>query len=327
VGRGGAPRSAAFPGATVAKVPPEAVQALRAEWRRRRTLNASLTWLASFELTHHQMTALIEKFGNAVVTVLKTDPYLLVREVPGFGFKRVDVVARKMGAAKEDPSRVRAGVVHCVSERLDQGDCWVDYEELIELANALLVMDVADSRERIERELDGLIDDGTLACVSLGGWFLVAHPQMYEMERELAAVFTERLPNSHSARADAVAAAADKLNAPQRRALEASARHNLVLVSGGAGSGILEHEGVPAFLHDTEELYEAADAEGQEWRDLVHAWWDLVGQVRPALGQRRRAARARARSCACERRPTCPASRRPCSPASTRGPCDAATEA
>jgi hypothetical protein len=41
--------------------------------------------------------------------------------------------------------------------------------------------------------------------------------------------------------------------------------------------GILEHAGVPGFLHDTEELYEAADAEGQEWRDLVHAWWDKFG--------------------------------------------------
>jgi exodeoxyribonuclease V alpha subunit len=227
--------------AAVAKVPLESVQALRAEWLRTRTLNASLTWLASFELTHHQMTALIEKFGNAVVTVLKTDPYLLVREVPGFGFKRVDVVARKMGTPKEHPSRIRAGVVHCVAERLEQGDCWVDYEDLIELANALLVMDVADSRERIEQALDGLVDDGTLACVSLGGRFLVAQPQIHRMERELADVFTtRRRANPHFAEGSvelAVDKVGEKLNEPQRRALLAAARHNLVLVSGGAGSG------------------------------------------------------------------------------------------
>jgi exodeoxyribonuclease V alpha subunit len=227
--------------AAVAKVPLESVQALRAEWLRTRTLNASLTWLASFELTHHQMSALIEKFGNAVVTVLKTDPYLLVREVPGFGFKRVDVVARKMGTPKEHPSRIRAGVVHCVAERLDQGDCWVDYEDLIELANALPVMDVADSRERIEQALDGLVDDGTLACVSLGGRFLVAQPQIHRMERELADVFTaRRRANPHFAEGSvelAVDKVGEKLNEPQRRALLAAARHNLVLVSGGAGSG------------------------------------------------------------------------------------------
>lgn len=227
--------------AEVAKVPIDAVQALRTEWLRRRTLNASLTWLASFELTHHQMTALIEKFGNAVVTVLKTDPYLLVREVPGFGFKRVDLVARKMGTPKEHPSRIRAGVVHCVAERLDQGDCWVDYEELIELANALLVMDVADSRDRIEEALDALIAESTLACVSLGGRFLVAQPNIHQMERDLAEVFTsKRRPNPHFPATkidDAVAHAAAKLNEAQRRALVATAQNNLVLMSGGAGSG------------------------------------------------------------------------------------------
>lgn len=227
--------------ASVAKVPIDAVQALRTEWLRRRTLNASITWLASFELTHHQMTALIEKFGNAIVTVLKTDPYLLVREVPGFGFKRVDLVARKMGTPKDHPSRIRAGIVHSVAERLDQGDCWVDYEELIELANALLVMDVADSRDRIEGALDALIADGTLACVSLGGRFLVAQPHIHQMERDLAEVFTTKLrPNPHFQTEDVertVTAAGAKLNEPQRRALAASAHNNLVLVSGGAGSG------------------------------------------------------------------------------------------
>jgi exodeoxyribonuclease V alpha subunit len=226
--------------AAVAKVPLEAVQALRTEWLRTRTLNASLTWLASFELTHHQMTALIEKFGNAVVTVLKTDPYLLVREVPGFGFKRVDVVARKMGTPKEHPSRIRAGIVHCVAERLDQGDCWVDYEDLIELANALLVMDIADSRKRIEQALDALIDEGVLACPSISGRFLVAQPKMHQMERDLAEIFAaRRRPNPHFTDdiEEAVAGAFPELNEAQRRALLAAARHNLVLVSGGAGSG------------------------------------------------------------------------------------------
>lgn len=222
--------------AQVAKLSADAVTALRDEWLRTRTLNASLSWLASFELTHHQMTALIEKFGNAVVTVLKTDPYLLVREIPGFGFKRVDLVARKMGTSKEHPSRVRAGVIHCVMERLDQGDCWVDYEDLIELANALLVMDCSDSRDRIEQALDSVIDEGGLACVSLGGRFLVALPHIHQMERDLADIFTTKLrPNPHRLKLHEIAAA--QLNEAQQRALDAARRHNLVLVSGGAGSG------------------------------------------------------------------------------------------
>jgi len=226
--------------AQVAKLSREAVETLRNEWVRTRTLNASLTWLASFELTHHQMTTLIAKFGNSIVTVLQDDPYLLVREIPGFGFKRIDQVARKMGTPKDHPSRIRAGLVHCVAERVDQGDCWVDYAELIDLANALLVMDVGDSRDRIDTELGRIIADKTLVCVSIGGHFLVAQPRMLEMEQDLAAVFATKLgPNPHfagdgPAPIDAVDA---RLNVGQRRAVQAALDHNLALVSGAAGAG------------------------------------------------------------------------------------------
>ena len=226
--------------AKAAKLSASAVGLLRDEWLRTRSLNASLTWMAAFELTHHQMTTLIAKFGNAVVTVLETDPYLLVREIPGFGFKRVDLVAQKTGIPKEQPSRIRAGIVHRVAERLDQGDCWVEYEALIDLANALLVMDVADSRDRIECELDALIAAGTLACVSVGGRFLVAQPHILEMERNLAEVFTTKLranPAFVGAEATANDAIDTRLNTAQRRAVQAALDWNLVLVSGAAGSG------------------------------------------------------------------------------------------
>ncbi len=226
--------------AKVAKLPRAAVALLRDEWLRTRELNASLQWMSAYELTHHQMTALITKFGNSVVPILQEDPYLLVREIPGFGFKRVDLVARKLGTPKDHPGRIRAGVVHAVVDRLDQGDCWVDYEALIELANALLVMDVADSRAQIEQALDALISDRTLACASLGGRFLVALPHILEQEQDLAEVFATQLgPNRHFAGAAAASidAVDNQLNPGQRRAVQAALDHNLVLVSGGAGVG------------------------------------------------------------------------------------------
>lgn len=220
--------------ADVAKVPLATIELLRDEWLRKRTMNASLTWLSSFELTHHQMSALIEKFGNSVVTILNGDPFLLVREVPGFGFKRVDAISRKLNIPKESPTRIRAGISHCVAERLEQGDCWVEYEELIGLANELLVMDVPDSKARIEAELDVLVTKEALSCVSVGGRFLVAQPAVYRMEAELAEFFSTRLRrNPHALEAKSSLT----LNAVQTKALEAAATHNLLLVSGAAGSG------------------------------------------------------------------------------------------
>jgi len=228
--------------AEAARLSPDAVQKLRVEWLKTRETNKAITWLAAFNLTHHQVTSLVKKFGNDVLGLLKADPYIIVREVRGFGFKRVDKIARKMGTAKDDPARIRAGVLHCVNESLDQGDCWIEFEELVDQANVLLVMDVLDSRDRIEQALDRLIDEKVLVCVSHGGRFLVAKPEIRAMEEYLAKVFRNGgAPNPHfpdrDRLPDMVAETAPQLNAGQRQAAVTALCHSISLISGGAGSG------------------------------------------------------------------------------------------
>jgi hypothetical protein len=41
--------------------------------------------------------------------------------------------------------------------------------------------------------------------------------------------------------------------------------------------GILQVAGVPGFLGNLDDLYEAADAEGQMWREFVAQWWESLG--------------------------------------------------
>ena len=96
--------------ARVAKVPIDLVLNLQRIWIEASELNAAMTYLAAFGLTHFQVTTLVGKFGNHVVPMLREDPYLLISEVPGFGFKRVDKIARRLGTPKELPSRLRAGI-------------------------------------------------------------------------------------------------------------------------------------------------------------------------------------------------------------------------
>jgi exodeoxyribonuclease V alpha subunit len=223
-------------------VPLWVVRSLRDEWLRTKAVNSALTWLAAFGLTHHQVKTLVERFGNNVVALLQTDPYLIAREVPGFAFKRVDKIARKMGAPKDHPSRIRAGILHCVEERVEQGDCWVEYEELIDQANALLVMDTLDSRARIEKALDALIEEKALSCASCGGRFLVAKPMLRAMEEDLGVIFgRQRNANPHFSEIpdleELIDHAAPQLNVGQREAVLTALRNRLALICGGAGSG------------------------------------------------------------------------------------------
>jgi len=228
--------------AEAAKISASAATNLQKIWKQTRETNHVMAWLSAFGLTHHQVTTLVKKFGNNTLSVLRADPYLLIREVRGFGFKKVDVIARKIGTSKEQPERIRAGILHCAFEALDQGHCWTGYEDLIDLANRLLVMDTMDSRDRIEAQLDALIDEKSLTCVSLDGRFLIALPDIHRMETDLAGTFDSASnPHPHAKKLGDVAAQIEKhaktLNDGQRQAVQAALGNRISLFSGGAGSG------------------------------------------------------------------------------------------
>jgi exodeoxyribonuclease V alpha subunit len=224
--------------ARVAKVSIETIANLRAVWDKSAALNASMTYLASFGLTHFQVTTLVDKFGNHVVPILQENPYLLVTEVPGFGFKRVDKIARRLGTPKELASRLRAGLQYLIEAALDDGDCWVEYEELLDRANNLLVLDNLDSREMIERQLEELIAEKILVCAPHAR-LVVADPGIHRMETYLDIVFRRaREPNPNRARLIAGYVGFNQnLNTDQRAAACNAFAYRISLMTGGAGSG------------------------------------------------------------------------------------------
>jgi exodeoxyribonuclease V alpha subunit len=225
--------------AAVAKVPLETALDLQRVWITNSDFNTAMAHLAAYGLTHHQVTTLVGKFGSQVVSMLESDPYVLMREIPGFGFKRVDKIARKMGTPKALPSRIRAGLQYCILEALDDGDCWVEYEDLLDRANTLLVMDTLDSRDVIEQHLEAMIAEGVLVSHAFER-LVVADPEIQRMEAELAEILktgNQRSPHAVTDVDRLLDAEGGELNSEQRDAVRNALSYSISLMTGGAGSG------------------------------------------------------------------------------------------
>ncbi len=225
--------------AAAAKVPVEVALDLQRIWVASSDFNTAMVYLSAFGLTHHQVTTLVGKFGSQVVPILERDPYVLVREISGFGFKRVDKIARKMGTPKDLPSRIRAGLHFCVLAALDDGDCWVEFEDLLDRSNTLLVMDTLDSREVIEGHLEALIIEGLLVSQPFER-LVVADPEIHRMETELAEVLKtagRRSPHAVTEVEHLLDAEGGELNPEQRDAVRNALNFSISLMTGGAGSG------------------------------------------------------------------------------------------
>lgn len=177
--------------AEVAKVPTGTVLELQKSWMESQAINRVMVELSAYELTHHQAKIITDAFGANAVGILLSNPYLLIREIRGFAFKRVDKIALRAGIAKDDPNRINAGIMHVVAEELDAGHTWTEYNTLIDMANTVLIMDNLDSKDIIGGYIDNLIDSKALAAHGAESAIMVGLPVMLEAEKELAQRFIE----------------------------------------------------------------------------------------------------------------------------------------
>jgi len=205
---------------------------LQSAWIKHAAENAVRAYLSAFDLTPHQIDTLLDRFGDGVIGVLKADPYQLIRHVPGYGFKRVDEIARKMRIPKNHPGRIRAGVLHVVHEEVDSGHTWVDAGDLIRRANDLLVLDDLDSLDLIRAAGKTLVDAGDLGADGQA----VTLPALLQAERFVFDTFVAiaRQPG-HAIRFDP--ALATGLLSGQKIALETAVSSRVAVITGAAGTG------------------------------------------------------------------------------------------
>ncbi|MBX3387186.1 MAG: AAA family ATPase [Phycisphaeraceae bacterium] len=214
-----------------AGVPQRVIDTLAQAWTEHASENAVRSYLAGFGLTHHQMETLLERFGTSIVSMLKHDPYLLIQHLFGFGFKRVDQIALKMGIAKTHPGRIEAAISHCLGEQVNGGHTWTPGAELVDQANAVLIIDSLDSRSMIEAAGTRLLERGDLVADGNA----VTTPRIRDDERSIRDALA-RYAWLEPGRPIAAAPDAD-LGNDQREAYRTALASRISVISGGAGTG------------------------------------------------------------------------------------------
>jgi len=227
--------------AQIAGVQPALVIEAAEEWSRRSEFYGALAQLTEQGWTPAQGAKILKKLGNGAPQMVEGDPYMLIGRIARFGFKTVDVVARKMGIASTDPMRLQAGVAYCLDKIAENGSTWTSYEALITQAMEELKPDTLEGEKKIREAADELITTGIIYVDdSPVGTQVVANAKLAQKEIKvfelmLAGLGTEVAPLDSTE--DYVAEFVASLNEGQRTALEGFSHRRFSVVSGGAGVG------------------------------------------------------------------------------------------
>ncbi|AYE38016.1 ATP-dependent RecD-like DNA helicase [Companilactobacillus zhachilii] len=107
---------------------------------------------------------IFQKYGVQTLDKLTEDPYQLVIDVKGVGFKRADELAKQLGITGDDPRRIKGALIQMVSLLINEtGDTYVDGQELIRRVSGVLRAGSTDNlQDKLVAGLRNLVKDGVL---------------------------------------------------------------------------------------------------------------------------------------------------------------------
>ena len=95
---------------------------------------------------------IFKTYGADAVQVMSENPYRLVRDIRGIGFRTADQIAEKFGVERTAMIRVRAGISYALTEAMGAGHCGLPVSELTALA--VKPLDVPEDLVAIALELE-----------------------------------------------------------------------------------------------------------------------------------------------------------------------------
>lgn len=85
--------------------------------------------------------AIYQAYKNEALSIIEENPYQLVEDIEGIGFKRADGIAEQLGIEASSPQRFRAAVLHQIfAQSLQTGNTFIHAQDLLEQTLRLLEM-------------------------------------------------------------------------------------------------------------------------------------------------------------------------------------------
>lgn len=220
-------------------------QKIAQAWQQQKAIREIMVFLHGHKVSTSRAFRIFKTYGDQAIEKVREDPYRLVRDIPGIGFKTADAIAESLGIGKQSDLRARAGVEYVLLQLTEEGHCGYGREELVAMAVKLL--EIPD--EIIQTAIEYLLQDDRIVSRTLdsdaGGHPAVFLAGLDLAEKNLAESLIVRQTGKHPCPQidieKAIAWVEDKtglqLAAQQRHAVQLACTSKVLVITGGPGVG------------------------------------------------------------------------------------------
>lgn len=109
--------------------------------------------------------AIYQAYKNEALEIIQENPYQLVEDIEGIGFKRADNIADQLGIEATSPQRYRAAVLHQIfAQSLQTGNTYIHAQDLLEQTLRLLETSrpIEIPPDDLANTIIGLVEEGKI---------------------------------------------------------------------------------------------------------------------------------------------------------------------
>ena len=216
-------------------------EAMGEAFRLQMGMRRLLDFLTAYNLPAQLGMPLYRRFGDRARQAVEDNPYLLTEGELAVDFGQADSLAMSLGFADAHPRRVEAGITFILRHNLDNGHTFLPQQKLLQAASALLGVSESES---LEEALTELLSRRVIQLEEVAGETACYLWEYWEAETHVAQRISDMSQNELYPPED-LEGLIDRIQrdqgltyAPQqRRAVELAAQRQVMLLTGGPGTG------------------------------------------------------------------------------------------
>lgn len=224
---------------------PKRLEMICRAWEDQKEIREVMIFLQTYGVSSGYAAKIYKQYGNGAIAIVRDNPYRLATDIFGIGFVTADGIAEKLGFAKDAPARIQAGILYVLHQLSDDGHVYCPHGRLVTECGQLFEV----AAEQITLAL------GTLAAEKR----IVIEP-LADMDSTNAAVYLAKFHLCETRITDHLSALVRTpsrlavldighaldwvqqrlsivLATDQQTALRATLEDNVVVITGGPGTG------------------------------------------------------------------------------------------
>ena len=209
------------------------LQRILESWNEQKNLHKLVIFLQNYDIPLTHANKILQKYGDKAETVILTNPYQLIFDIRGVGFKTADTIAQKIGLNHDFPPRIKSGVLYILENVANSdGHVYLPYDQLVALCQKNLSVDLAS----YETQFNELIAERRILVVNDNVYLR----EVYESERIIETKILELSRPKHDDTTDFFKNFVHTLKHFSEEQLEAvrySTENGFLVLTGGPGTG------------------------------------------------------------------------------------------